>query len=250
MARASLWRRPVQGCRLQGESDHSGSFGAHVSFAGQSREGLRVRRHRDAQDRAGGEGSVQAQVVADQVRRGRLPHSGFARSRPQGEARPGRGSKSHSTSSAASSPAAVCYSQIVPVDEVVTLTPLSSRGRAPRPADARRARAQRLDRLWDELEFVSQEALTVEVGFEQFMEYATQDGDPKLFEPLRKPIAERPARFRKRLIDTEPKHLDAVLDFRRTRLPPPAGRSRKRRAAEPLRAGSRKQELDTTTPCG
>ncbi len=45
------------------------------------------------------------------------------------------------------------------------------------------------------------------------MEYATQDADPKVFEPLRKPINERAAAFRQRLVDTEPKHLDALLDF-------------------------------------
>src|SRR5437867_4066774 len=45
------------------------------------------------------------------------------------------------------------------------------------------------------------------------MEYATQDADPKVFEPLRKPINDRAADFRQLLIDTEPKHLDAVLDF-------------------------------------
>ena len=39
------------------------------------------------------------------------------------------------------------------------------------------------------------------------MEYATQDADPKVFEPLRKPINDRAAAFRQLLIDTEPKHL-------------------------------------------
>ena len=44
-------------------------------------------------------------------------------------------------------------------------------------------------------------------------QYATQDADPKVFEPLRKPIHERAAAFRKRLVDTEPRHVDAVLEF-------------------------------------
>ena len=43
------------------------------------------------------------------------------------------------------------------------------------------------------------------------MEYATQDADPKVFEPLRKPINDRADAFRQRLIETEPRHLDAVL---------------------------------------
>ena len=45
------------------------------------------------------------------------------------------------------------------------------------------------------------------------MEYATQDADPKVFEPLRKPTMDAADAFRKRLIDTEPQHLEAVLEF-------------------------------------
>jgi hypothetical protein len=72
---------------------------------------------------------------------------------------------------------------------------------------------QALNRLWDELWYVSREALKVEVGYVQFMEYVTQDGDVRLFEPLRKPIAERAAAYRQQLLDTEPVHLDALVDF-------------------------------------
>jgi Protein of unknown function (DUF1592)/Protein of unknown function (DUF1588)/Protein of unknown function (DUF1585)/Protein of unknown function (DUF1595) len=45
------------------------------------------------------------------------------------------------------------------------------------------------------------------------IEYATQDADPKVFEPLREPLNERAAAFRQRLIESEPKHLDALLAF-------------------------------------
>ena len=45
------------------------------------------------------------------------------------------------------------------------------------------------------------------------MEYTTQDSDPNLFKPLKKPIAERAAALRKQLVDTEPKHLDALLEL-------------------------------------
>src|SRR5262249_30389108 len=37
--------------------------------------------------------------------------------------------------------------------------------------------------------------------------------DPKVFEPLRKPFKERAEAFRKSLIDTQPRHLDALLEF-------------------------------------
>ncbi len=50
-------------------------------------------------------------------------------------------------------------------------------------------------------------------AFAQFLEYASQDGDPKVFEPLRKPINDRAAAFRRRLVEAEPRQLDALLDF-------------------------------------
>lgn len=110
-------------------------------------------------------------------------------------------------------PPAVSYTKIVPVDEVVTLTLYYREdhhlARLMLDDDERRT----LDRLWDELHYVSQSALGQVDAFAQLMEYATQDSNPKLFEPLRKPIQERAAAFRKQLVDTQPSHLQAVLDF-------------------------------------
>ncbi|HXU77303.1 MAG TPA: DUF1592 domain-containing protein, partial [Methylomirabilota bacterium] len=112
-------------------------------------------------------------------------------------------------------PAALCYAKIVPVDEVITLT-LFHREDEPLMRlmldDAQKAR---LDRLWDQLRYVSQDALTLVDAFDQLWQYATQDADPKVFEPLRKPIQDSAAALRKRLVDTEPAQLQAVLDFAR-----------------------------------
>jgi hypothetical protein len=110
-------------------------------------------------------------------------------------------------------PAALCYTKIVPVDEVVTLT-LFHREDEPfcrLMLDAKEK--TNLDRLWEELHFVSHDALTLVDAFNQLMEYATQDGDPKLFEPFRKPILDSAAAFRKALVDAEPRHVEAVIDF-------------------------------------
>ena len=85
-------------------------------------------------------------------------------------------------------------------------------------------RRPELDRLWDELHFISQDALTLVDAFAQLLEYASQDGDPKVFEPLRKPINDRAAAFRRRLVEAEPRHLDALLDLRRPGLPAPLDR--------------------------
>ncbi|MEN9675958.1 MAG: hypothetical protein RIS76_1854 [Verrucomicrobiota bacterium] len=110
-------------------------------------------------------------------------------------------------------PAALCYTKIVPVDEVVTLT-LYHREDAPlirlMLTDAER---MELERLWSELRFVSQDALALVDAFEQLWQYATQDADPKVFEPMRQPILDRAKAFRTELVEAEPRQLDAVLEF-------------------------------------
>jgi Protein of unknown function (DUF1592)/Protein of unknown function (DUF1588)/Protein of unknown function (DUF1587)/Protein of unknown function (DUF1585)/Protein of unknown function (DUF1595)/Planctomycete cytochrome C len=110
-------------------------------------------------------------------------------------------------------PAAVCYTQIVPVDEVVTLVLFHREDEALERLMLDEPERLRLDRLWDELRYISQDAIKVQEAYGQFMEYVTQDGDVRLFEPLRKPIRERSEALRKRLIDTEPAHLDALMTF-------------------------------------
>ena len=115
-------------------------------------------------------------------------------------------------------PAALCYTKIVPVDEAVTLTLFHREdGQLARLMldDAQRAR---LDRLWDELHYVAQDALTLVDAFEQIWQYSTQDGPnaplgDKRLEPLREPIAQHAAELKQRLTDTQPRHLDAVLEF-------------------------------------
>jgi len=110
-------------------------------------------------------------------------------------------------------PAALCYTKIVPVDEVVTLTLFYREDDQLARLMLDETQLARLNRLWDELHYISQDALTLVDAFAQLMEYATQDADPKVFEPMRKPINDRAAAFRQHLIDTQPKHLDALLDF-------------------------------------
>jgi hypothetical protein len=128
-------------------------------------------------------------------------------------------------------PAAMCHARIVPVDEVVTLL-LYHR------EDEHLARLMlgdeektRLDRLWDELHYVSQDALRIEVALEQILEFATQDADPRRFDPVREPIAEGAAAFRQRLEQTEEAHLDGLIEFaaRAYRRPPTPNDTRRLR---------------------
>jgi hypothetical protein len=139
-------------------------------------------------------------------------------------------------------PAALAYTKIVPVDEVVTLTLFHREDEPLRRLMLDEAQARRLDRLWEELHFVSQDALTLVDAFAQLMEYATQDADPKVFEPLRRPIHERAVAYRKQLVESEPRQVEEVLNW--------AGRAYRRPLAEEekselrsLYAKLRQQEL-------
>jgi hypothetical protein len=110
-------------------------------------------------------------------------------------------------------PAALCYTKIVPVDEVVTLTLYYREDHELARLMLSDQEAARLDRLWDELHYVSHDSLALVDVLAQLIQYATQDADPKVFEPLQEPYARRAAAFRQRLLDTQPQHLTAVVDF-------------------------------------
>ncbi len=110
-------------------------------------------------------------------------------------------------------PAALCYSKIVPSDEPVTLLQYHREDNHLVRLMLDDAQTATLDRLWDELHFVSQDALTQVDVFEQLWQFATQDADPTVFKPLRQPIAERAAAFRERLLAAEPLQVDAVVKF-------------------------------------
>jgi hypothetical protein len=110
-------------------------------------------------------------------------------------------------------PAALCYTKIVPVDEVVTLTLYYREDDHLVRLMLDDAQRQKLDRLWDELHYISHDAVTLVDALEQLIQYATQDADPKVFEPLREPFNQRAAAFRERLIETEPMHVEALVEF-------------------------------------
>jgi hypothetical protein len=108
-------------------------------------------------------------------------------------------------------PASLCYTKIVPVDEVITLTLFYREDNHLRRLMLDEAQAAELDRLWAELHFVSQDALTEVDAFAQLLEYASQDADPKIFLPMRQSINDRAAAFRRQLVAAEPAQLDAVI---------------------------------------
>ncbi len=110
-------------------------------------------------------------------------------------------------------PPALCYTKIVPVDEVVTLTLYYREDEPLQRLMLTDNEAAQLDRMWDELLYVAREPFEMVTAITQLKEFATQDRQdlvPSL-EALRQPIAERATQFRQRLIDNEPAQLAAVL---------------------------------------
>ncbi len=112
-------------------------------------------------------------------------------------------------------PAALCYARIVPVDEVVTLTLFFREDHTLQTLMLSPDEIAELDDLWDDLFYVSREPIALTVAYEQLVEFATQDRPDlvKSLAPLRQPINNRADKFRKRLVDTEPRHLAAVIEF-------------------------------------
>ncbi len=110
-------------------------------------------------------------------------------------------------------PGALCYTRIVPVDEVVTLSLYYQEDHFLRELILSEDEIQELDQLWSELRFVSREAIKLVDVYDQLWQYATQDADPSVFEPLRKPIRDRAETFRQKLVDIEPIHLKSLIQF-------------------------------------
>ncbi len=180
----------------------------------------------------GAEGSVQLQVLTSKPKSSGLMPSGTTVTDANGQWTSDNRKVSHSTpivvndGSAARKrieagleefrqifPAALCYTKIVPVDEVVTLTLYYREDHHLARLMLDEAQKARLDRLWEELHYVSHHALMLVDALEQIWQFATQDADPKVFEPLREPFKQRAAAFRQLLIDTQPKHLDEIVKF-------------------------------------
>ena len=112
-------------------------------------------------------------------------------------------------------PAALCYAKIVPVDEVVTLTLFHREDDHLRRLMLDDNQADELDQLWDELSYVAQEPLKYQVAFEQIREFATQDRPDlvKRWAPHVDSINRRADDFRDLMTDTEPIHVNAIIDF-------------------------------------
>ena len=112
-------------------------------------------------------------------------------------------------------PIALCYMKIVPVDEAVTLTLYHREDEALRRLMLSDDETRQLNRLWDELYFVSQAPLIQVNAYEQIVQFATQDR-PDLEEPFRKlrePVMNAAEAFRQKQIASEPAQVEAIVEF-------------------------------------
>ena len=110
-------------------------------------------------------------------------------------------------------PIALCYTRIVPVDEVVTLTLFYREDEALTRLMLSEAETRELDQAWDELRFVSEWPLKQVDVFEQLFQFATQDAKPSAFEPMREPILQAAAKFKQQQQAAIEPQKAAVLAF-------------------------------------
>ncbi len=111
-------------------------------------------------------------------------------------------------------PAAACFARIVPQDpDGITLCMFCREDEPLSRLLLDASQQERLERLWLELKYVGREAQKENESFPLFMAFASQVGLVPKFEPMRKPLADRAASFAKELEESEPKHLDQLLDF-------------------------------------
>ncbi|MBX3423697.1 MAG: DUF1592 domain-containing protein [Pirellulaceae bacterium] len=112
-------------------------------------------------------------------------------------------------------PPALCYSRIVPVDEVVTLTLFYREDQLLEHLMLDQSQVAELNGLWDELYFVSQEPLQLVVALEQLIQFATQDRQDLVgpFQGMQASVGQRAESFRQQQLNAEPSHLSAVIDL-------------------------------------
>lgn len=112
-------------------------------------------------------------------------------------------------------PGVVCYSRIVPIDEVVTLVLYYREDDHLQRLLLNDKEIQELNQLWDELLFVSEAPLKQVAAFEQIYQFATQDRADlvKEFESLRAPIHAAAAAFKLRQQAADQQQRLAAVEF-------------------------------------
>ena len=115
-------------------------------------------------------------------------------------------------------PATLCYLQLVPVDEALSITLFHREDEHLGRLMLDEAQQARLDQLWQELRFVSLEPPRLADSLELLIEALDGNGveDRSQYNAMvtmREAIHQRAATFRQQLLDAEPSHVEALVDF-------------------------------------
>ncbi len=109
-------------------------------------------------------------------------------------------------------PPALCYTQIVPVDEGITISLFHREDEPLSRLVLDEGEKRDLDRLWRELRYVSRDAFTIADSFDEWWNFGAHY---RKFtrESREEPIRRRARQFREELRSSESRHLDALLRF-------------------------------------
>lgn len=115
-------------------------------------------------------------------------------------------------------PAALCYTQITPVDELHTTTIFYREDDHLERLMLDEQQQARVDRLWQELRYVSQADLLRLVALRDMLHSMEPNRDQEEsqydgIEPLLEPLTAGAATFGEHLVATEASHLEALIDF-------------------------------------
>jgi hypothetical protein len=112
-------------------------------------------------------------------------------------------------------PAALCYPQVRSNDQPVTFNVFYRDDALLKELVLDGPQAAELDRLWEELLFISRDPIEMVDVHEQLTEFATQDRPQllKALDELKPQVAARAAAFQQRLIDAEPLHIAKLHEF-------------------------------------
>ncbi|MCH2211603.1 MAG: DUF1592 domain-containing protein [Fuerstiella sp.] len=110
-------------------------------------------------------------------------------------------------------PAALCYTQIVPVDELLTLTLLYREDDHLARLMLDKGQSVQLDRLWDDLYYVSREPLRLIDVLDSLLETTIDQPQAGIFDAAVEKFNARADSFRTLLEESEAKHLDALVQF-------------------------------------
>jgi hypothetical protein len=113
-------------------------------------------------------------------------------------------------------PVFICFPEIIPTDEDVCLKMFHREDEPLIQFFLNAEEQRRLDHLWTELRFVSQQSILEYKHLPQFIEYATQDRTKEIvayFNGLREPFRKRAEAFESELEAAIPKQMDSLLEF-------------------------------------